>query len=115
MRIVVSVMLGLGLCAHAWAQAPKTAASPQVIRILLTAGSTSQTGQVLEVLQEKCAGINITIAQDKADYFLEASNQPPDVRYVLFNKEGDAIFLASPRRPDNAVKDVCQYLGHLKK
>lgn len=81
----------------------------------LNCGEHVPDGTVLEVLQEKCTGINITIAQDKADYFLEASNQPPDVRYVLFNKEGDAIFLASPRHPDNAVKDVCQYLGHLKK
>ncbi len=112
MRIVISVMLGLALCIPASAQTP---ASAQPIRILLTAGSTSQTGQVLAVLQEKCTGINITITQDRADYFLEASNQPPDVRYVLFNKDGDAVFLAAPRHPDNAVKDVCQYLGHLKK
>jgi hypothetical protein len=115
MRIAISVMLGLGLCIPVWAQVPNAPASAQVVRILLTAGSTSQTGKVLEVLQEKCTGVNITIAQDKADYFLEASNQPPDVRYVLFNKEGDAIFLASPRHADNAVKDVCQYLGRLKK
>ena len=112
MRIVPSVTLGLASCIPASGQ---TIATAQPIRILLTAGSTSQTGQVLAVLQEKCIGINITIVQDKADYFLEASNQPPDVRYVLFNKEGDAIFLAAPRHPDNAVKDVCQYLGHLKK
>ncbi|SRR5258706_7693923 len=115
MRTIISVVFWLGLSVSAWAQTANTAANAQVVRIILTAGSTSQTGKVLEVLQEKCTGINITIAQDKADYFLEASNQPPDVRYVLFNKDGDAIFLASPRHADNAVKDVCQYLGHLKK
>jgi len=83
-------------------------------RIALTYGSTSQTGQALEILRSKCDGVNIRIAQDKADYFLEASNIPPDVRYVLFSKKGDGVFLPTPRHADNATKDVCQSLGRLK-
>jgi hypothetical protein len=81
---------------------------------MLSSGSTAQSGQVLEVLRNKCDKVNLTISQEKADYFLEASNVPPDVRYVLFNREGDAVFLAAPRHADNATKDVCQFLGRLK-
>lgn len=110
--VVLGTLLELALGTIVLAQTPAKAQGP--IRILLTAGSTSQTGQVLEVLHDKCTDVNVTIAQDKADYFLEASNQPPNVRYVLFDKGGDAVFLANPRHSDNAVKDVCQYLGRLK-
>jgi len=105
-----TILSVVALCAPIMAQQQQK----PLLRIALTSGSTSQTGQVLEVLRSKCDGASITIAQDKADYFLEASNIPPDVRYVLFNKEGDAVFLASPRHADNATKDVCQFLGRLK-
>jgi hypothetical protein len=86
----------------------------QTIRVFLTPGSTEQTGQVVEVLYKSCTNVNVTILKDKADYFLEASNVHPDVRFVLFNKEGDAVFLAAPHHPDNATRDICKYLGRLK-
>lgn len=77
-----TILSVLALCAPIMTQQQQK----PLLRIALTSGSTSQTGQVLEVLRSKCDGVSITIAQDKADYFLEASNIPPDVRYVLFNK-----------------------------
>jgi hypothetical protein len=111
-KLIATILLGPTLSAVVLAQTPAKTQEP--IRIFLTAGSTSQTGEVLEALRDKCTGVNITIAQDRANYFLEASNNPPNVRYVLFDKSGDAVFLAAPRRPDNAVKDICQYLGRIK-
>jgi hypothetical protein len=111
-KLIATILLGTALSAIMLAQTPAKTQDP--IRIFLTAGSTSQTGDVLEVLRDKCTNVNITIAQDRADYFLEASNNPPSVRYVLFDKSGDAVFLAAPRRPDNAVKDICQYLRRIK-
>jgi hypothetical protein len=107
-QAIASAILCLALCASALAE------DKAVIRIMLSSGSTAQSGQVLEVLRNKCDKVNLTISQEKADYFLEASNVPPDVRYVLFNREGDAVFLAAPRHADNATKDVCQFLGRLK-
>jgi hypothetical protein len=68
----------LTLCVPIMAQQRKK----PLLRIALTSGSTSQTGQVFQVQRSKCDGMSITIAQDKADHFLEASTIPPDVRYV---------------------------------
>jgi len=119
MKKVLLVSLIVVLASVCWGQDPALKAVPPVnsntIRVALTAGSTQQTGEVLEVFQEKCSDINVTLSQEKADYFLEASDVPPHVKYVLFNKDGDAIFLATPAHSDNAAKDICKFLGRLRR
>jgi len=89
------------------------------VRIALSPRSTVPMAVVAHGTDKKCSGIVLTTDSSKADYILEAS-ETVDMRngtdygrieYTLLAPSGDVLFHTSTRRYDNAMKDVCKFLG----
>ena len=89
------------------------------VRIALSPRSTVPMSVVARGMDKKCSGIILTTDASKADYLLEAS-ETVDMRngtdygrieYALLSPSGDVLFHTSTRRYDNAMKDVCKFIG----
>lgn len=89
-------------------------------RIALTPNSTVESSVIAQGLDKKCSGLVLTLDESKADYLLEARDAytPKGVRngyaLSLFGPNGDMLYHTKTVRSDNAVKDVCKYLGMSK-
>lgn len=87
--------------------------------IALTANSTAPSARIVKRLRSSCPDVTFTMDLTKADFTLEASEVTDDVgravefQLTLFNKDGDAIYVTSPRRITKAVKDVCKEISRL--
>ena len=104
------------------------AASTGVIRIWVSDkevnGVKGQISSVdlLKELSQKCTGVVLTDAQEKADYRLEAGyawcctprGESRGYKFALFNKDGDAVFSTKTHTLANAVKDACNAIGRRK-
>lgn len=90
----------------------------KVIRIAPTPSSSVSVAELADSAQKKCVGVSITVNGDKADYLLEAAYKARGTRglreYTLLSTDGDVLFHTQTYGYDNAMKDVCKYLGRAK-
>lgn len=84
-------------------------------RIALSPRSTLPISLVAQGLDRKCSGILFTSDISKADYLLEASDTDVRYEFTLQSPSGDVLFHTSTKKPDNAMQDVCKFLGSKKK
>jgi hypothetical protein len=76
-------------------------------------GARPQTAEIIKTFSERCSECTITIKQDRADYVVMLDHEGgkgivrKDNKFVVFNKEGDAIKSGSTRSLGNSVKDAC--------
>jgi len=79
-------------------------------------GARPQTAEIIKTIGERCPLAMVTMNKDRADYILLLDHEggkgslQKDNKFVLFNKDGDAIGSGSTRNLGNAVKDACQIL-----
>jgi hypothetical protein len=76
-------------------------------------GARPQTAEIIKTFNERCKDCVVTADKDKADYVILLDHEGgkgiirKDNKFVLFNKEGDAIRSGSTRSLGNAVKEAC--------
>jgi len=88
-------------------------------RIALTSNSTVPSSSIAQGLEDKCVGVTLTLNAQQADYLLEAAEShhngtQPRWELTLFGPTGDVLYHTKTRSVDNAVKDVCVFLGVAK-
>ena len=90
------------------------------IRLSVTDNSNVSKAEIGKSLASHCSAVVITIDPNKADYELEAiytgagaARKP--YKFSLFKPTGDYVFSTQTARLDNAVKDVCAFIGQHKR
>ncbi len=77
-------------------------------------GARPQTAEIVKTFHQKCPDLTITSKQEKADYVVLLQHEGGkdlvrrDNKYVVYNRDGDAIKSGSTRLLGNAVKNACQ-------
>jgi len=76
-------------------------------------GARPQTAEIIKTVNQRCPEVIVTMNKDNADYTLLLDHEGGkevirrDNKFVLFNREGDAIRSGSTRSLGNAVKEAC--------
>ena len=83
-------------------------------RIALSPRSTLPISLVAQGLDRKCSGMLFTSDISKADYVLEASDTDIRYEFTLQSPSGDVLFHTSTKKPDNAMQEVCKFIGRKK-
>ena len=79
-------------------------------------GARPQTAEIIKTFGERCPDCIVTMNKSKADYIVVLDHEGGkdlfrrDNKFVLFNKDGDAINSGSTRILGNAVKELCKAL-----
>jgi len=79
-------------------------------------GARPQTAEIIKTFNERCASCVVTMNKEKADYVVILDHEGGkgfirrDNKFVIFNKDGDAIRSGSTRSLGNAVKETCDAL-----
>ncbi len=79
-------------------------------------GARPQTAEIIKTFNERCAQCVVTMNKEKADYIVTLDHEGGksfirhDNKFVLFNKDGDAIKSGSTRSLGTAVKEACEAL-----
>ena len=71
----------------------------------------------MKLLAERCPQFTVTIADEKADYFLLVDRDPgkgaayADNHVAVFDRQRDILFAGSTRKLANAIKDACKAMS----
>lgn len=77
-------------------------------------GARPQTAEIVKTFHERCPDLIVTSKQEKADYIILLQHEGGkdlvrrDNKFVVYNRDGDAIKSGSTRSLGNAVKNACQ-------
>ena len=79
----------------------------------LRGGGRPQTAEIIKTFNQRCPDYVITQKKDKADYVVLLQREGgkdlvrKDNKFVVFNRDGDALASGSTRVLGNAVKNAC--------
>jgi len=104
------------------------ASSPATVRIWVMPKEVKSvqgefsSAALLKELGTRCVGVTLTDTEQRADYRLEAGHawcctprgESRGYVFTLFNRDGDAIYSTKTHALANAVKDICNAIGHEK-
>lgn len=77
-------------------------------------GARPQTAEIVKTFNQRCPDLIVTSKQERADYVILLQHEGGkdlirrDNKFVVYNREGDAIKSGSTRSLGNAVKDACK-------
>jgi len=77
-------------------------------------GARPQTAEIVKTFNERCPDLIVTSKQDRADYVVLLQHEGgkdlirKDNKFVVYNRDGDAIKSGSTRSLGNSVKDACK-------
>ena len=80
----------------------------------ISGGARPQTAEIVKTFNQRCPDVIVTAKQDKADYVVLLQHEGGkdlvrrDNKFVVYNRDGDAIKSGSTRSLGNAVKDACK-------
>jgi len=119
--IIFTTFAGL-LCA---ANSTTTASKPRVFitdsqsweavatRNVALGGARPQTAEIYKTFGERCQGVIVTNARERADYVVTLDHEGGkglirrDNKFAVFSKEGDMLKSGSTRSLGNSVQDAC--------
>jgi len=96
-----------------WEMSGGFAATGDVAGGGIRGGAQPQTAEITEQIMEKCPEIIVTMRLPNADYVLLLEHQGgkgllrKDNKFVVYNKDGDAIKSGSTKTLGGSVKDAC--------
>lgn len=97
-----------------WEMTGNTAGIDDVLGGEIRGGARPQTAEIVKTFHTRCPGLIITSKKERADYVVLLQHEGGkdlvrrDNKFVVYNREGDAIKSGSTRSLGNAVKDACQ-------
>lgn len=99
-----------------WEVTGETGGIPDGFGGSVRGGARPQTTEIIKTFGERCACV-VTSKKEKADYVVRIEHEGgkdiirKDNKYVVFDKDGDAIASGSTRSLGNAVKNACAVIA----
>lgn len=77
-------------------------------------GARPQTAEIVKTFNERCPNVIVTSKREKADYIVLLQHEGgkdlirKDNKFVVYDRDGDAIKSGSTRSLGNSVKNACK-------
>jgi hypothetical protein len=102
---------------QSWEVSGRIGGSSEIFGGKTSGGARPQTAEIIKTFNERCPAFTVTNKEENADYTVALQHEGGkkairrDNKFVIYNKNGDAIASGSTRTLGNAVKDACQAIN----